>query len=226
MLKEVWRAVPDFDYEVSSQGIVRPRGSDKKSIKPTIKIISPNNNSAQYMVYHQVTLKNESGKESKHFVHKLVGKVFIEHPDNFNFVHHRNMNGTDNRVANLYWSKSGIVEATHSRVPKSKPSKATKVKHLAAGTAGAEAVRAKAVKNYKTKLGKRFIKYYNSGEIFKLGAVSYICTCGKPRVAGVSWTELSKFNGVCHACRPNTKGTEMKSLIWVIQIKGEVFSNA
>ena len=52
--------------------------------------------------YNQVALY-ENNKTSRRKVHRLVAEVFLDNPENFDTVHHKNGNKQDNRVENLEW---------------------------------------------------------------------------------------------------------------------------
>jgi hypothetical protein len=52
--------------------------------------------------YHQVTLYNNS-KGYKRKVHRLVAETYIENPNNFSDVNHKNEIKNDNKVTNLEW---------------------------------------------------------------------------------------------------------------------------
>ena len=91
---ELWEPCPGWEelYEVSSSG--RVRDSKTKEIKKQY----PNNNGK----YLAVTLTGY-GRSVPTRVHRLVAKAFIDNPSDKPLVLHRNDNGLDNCVDNLYW---------------------------------------------------------------------------------------------------------------------------
>ena len=52
--------------------------------------------------YKEVTL-SKNGKQKTILLHRLIAKHFVENPDNFNVVNHKNGIKTDNRLENLEW---------------------------------------------------------------------------------------------------------------------------
>lgn len=53
--------------------------------------------------YEFVILTNREGKPKKESVHRLIAKAFIENPNNFPEVNHKDENSLNNRVENLEW---------------------------------------------------------------------------------------------------------------------------
>lgn len=52
--------------------------------------------------YNRVTL-NLNGKSKSYFVHRLVAKLFVENPNNHDFVNHKDGNKQNNSFDNLEW---------------------------------------------------------------------------------------------------------------------------
>ena len=52
--------------------------------------------------YDEVALY-ENNKTSRRKVHRLVAEAFLDNPENFDTVHHKNGNKQDNRIENLEW---------------------------------------------------------------------------------------------------------------------------
>jgi hypothetical protein len=50
-----------------------------------------------------LTLYNENGSKQK-YIHRLMGEIFLDNPNNLPFVDHRNQNPLDNNINNLRWS--------------------------------------------------------------------------------------------------------------------------
>ena len=54
--------------------------------------------------YARVYMRREStNKREDLYVHRIIAKLFIDNPNNFETVNHKNCNRTDNRVENLEW---------------------------------------------------------------------------------------------------------------------------
>ena len=88
---EIWKDVPEYEglYQVSNKGRIK---RDNHLIKPVI----------QKTGYLCISLcKNSISKT--HRVHKLIAKVFIPNPNNYQLINHKNGNKQDNRVENLEW---------------------------------------------------------------------------------------------------------------------------
>lgn len=105
-IEEIWKPVVGYEgiYEVSSLGrvkscertIIRSNG---REINFPDKIMKPSINHKGYLI---IDLR-KNGKRSGGFVHRLVGKAFIDNPLNKEQINHKNGNKTDNRVQNLEW---------------------------------------------------------------------------------------------------------------------------
>jgi hypothetical protein len=63
--------------------------------------------------YLKVVLSNDSGGRKSFFVHRLVCSIFLDNPNNYAQVNHKNFIKTDNRVENLEWV-SAIMNINHA----------------------------------------------------------------------------------------------------------------
>lgn len=92
-MTEEWKNIEGYEgrYKVSSFGQIYSYISDKM-LKPTI-------DSDGYEVVG-LFLNNQQKKKK---VHRLVAKAFIENPNNYDQVNHKDENKTNNNVDNLEW---------------------------------------------------------------------------------------------------------------------------
>ena len=110
MENEIWKDIKEYEgiYQISNLGRVKSyykcirtkyghfeRIKDEKGtfIKGRPKGLNG------YMV---VDLYNK-GESKKYYIHRLVASAFIDNPNNFEQVNHKNFNKQDNRVYNLEW---------------------------------------------------------------------------------------------------------------------------
>jgi hypothetical protein len=69
----------------------------------------------------------KNGKRKKYRVHRLVAEAFLDNPNNFTDVNHKNENKRDNRLCNLEWcdrkynSSYGTAQARLSTSRKNSP---------------------------------------------------------------------------------------------------------
>jgi len=93
-MKEIWKDIKGYEglYQVSNFGRV-------KSLKFKPKVLK---NVTNYGYYPTIYLfKNNQMKMFK--IHRLVAKIFIDNPNNFPCVNHKDGQKTHNNVTNLEW---------------------------------------------------------------------------------------------------------------------------
>lgn len=177
MEKEIWRPIKNYEglYEISSWGNV-------KSLPKKVKVGIKNNNFAikkekilkqthRKDGYRRIALSHNKSTKN-YYVHRLVAEAFIDNPNNYKYINHKDENKSNNNIDNLEWCsfKYNINYGTRNkRASKSLTGKNTK-----------------AVIQYDYE--GNFIKKWNSiAEIEReLGySTSNICACCKGRYKGM-----------------------------------------
>lgn len=99
MENEIWKDIKGFEglYQVSNLGNVR---SLKYRNQKLVKNLTPQTNNHGY----KVVGLGENGKTKFALVHRLVATAFIDNPNNYPVVNHKDENPLNNRVDNLEWS--------------------------------------------------------------------------------------------------------------------------
>lgn len=119
---EEWRPVENWEdvYEVSNQGRVRSISrdieySDGRIIHREGKVITPNKVNSGY---YQITFYSHGGHE-RHYVHQLVAKTFIDNPNDYTEIHHKDHDKSNNCANNLEWvtHHQNIVESVKYHSP-------------------------------------------------------------------------------------------------------------
>lgn len=108
---EIWKDCKGYEgrYQVSSKGRVYSCINDK-IMKQQLNCHG----------YYGVILYNKYGKAKRESVHRLVALAFIENPEHFPLVNHKDENRTNNNVDNLEWathkynSNYGTAQERHS----------------------------------------------------------------------------------------------------------------
>ena len=84
---EVWKKINGFEnYEVSNLGRVR---SKRRVLKPFLNSKG----------YQRVNL----GAHNAKFIHRLVAEAFVDNPNGYPIINHRDEDKTNNRAENLEW---------------------------------------------------------------------------------------------------------------------------
>ena len=104
MQKEIWLIISeDSDiYQISSKGRV-------KSLKCNKTKILKNSERSDGRSYIKLKLSDTS-KRKHYFIHQLVAKAFINNPDKYQEVLHRDGNRKNNKVENLCWMSHFNIE--------------------------------------------------------------------------------------------------------------------
>ena len=97
MQKEIWKDVVGYEgrYMVSNLGNVKSVIFKKNGKEKNLKLLDGKD-------YLQVRLRKD-GKGKTLKVHRIVAKAFLDNPNNYNVVNHKNWNKHDNRAENLEW---------------------------------------------------------------------------------------------------------------------------
>nr|DAX05603.1 MAG TPA: homing endonuclease [Bacteriophage sp.] len=95
---EIWKDIKNYEglYQVSNLGRVK---SFRNWHGKSERILKFNINSSGY--YRACLSKNS--KQKYFFVHRLVAQAFIDNPNNYSVVNHKDENPKNNNVENLEW---------------------------------------------------------------------------------------------------------------------------
>ena len=96
-IKEEWRPVVGYDglYEVSNFGSVKSLNYRRKKTVEKLKPADKNG--------YKTVLLSKNGISKTFFVHRLVAFSFIENPNNYPSINHKDENPSNNVVSNLEW---------------------------------------------------------------------------------------------------------------------------
>lgn len=101
MITEIWKDIEGYEglYQISNLGSIKSlnykRTKQEKILKPRLTVAK----------YYQVDLC-KNGSVKKMYIHRLVAKTFIENPNNFALINHKDENPMNNKVENLEWCNS------------------------------------------------------------------------------------------------------------------------
>ncbi len=186
-IDEIWKPVKGYEniYEVSNIGRVKSceriviRSNGRKINFPE-KIMKPSINHKGYEV---IDLR-KNGKRECGFVHRLVGKAFIENPDNKKQINHKNGVKRDNNVDNLEWvtNKENVIHAYKNNLNNNR-----------------NAIESRKRKVDQLTLENEFIKSYNSIEeaikVTKINNISAVCRGCRNKAGGFKWRYSTEFGG-------------------------------
>ena len=91
--KEIWKDIKGYpNYQISNYGRV---WSKSRQI-----YIKPHKNNSGYL---QITITAINGKQKRKLIHRLVAIAFIDNPNDYPCVNHKDENKENNMVTNLEW---------------------------------------------------------------------------------------------------------------------------
>ena len=109
---EHWKEIAGYEglYEVSDQGRVKSLGNNKSGKE---KILKPGKTHGGYLV---IGIRKD-GQRKFLLVHRLVAESFIQNPQGFKTVNHKDEVKTNNAASNLEWMsiKDNINYGTHNK---------------------------------------------------------------------------------------------------------------
>lgn len=149
---EVWKDIKDYEglYQVSNTGKVRKlRFINNIVNKEKIFELSKKHNNHNYCIV--VLYKN--GKNKTRLLHRIVAETFIENPNNYREVNHKDGNKDNNFIDNLEWCTSSQNKIHAYKMGLKKPS--------SLGLFGGNNPKAKSV-NMIDKETNKIIKRFNS----------------------------------------------------------------
>lgn len=96
-MQETWRDIVGYEgrYKVSNLGNVKSVVFSHKGKEKILSLL----NGKDYLLVRLY----KNGSCSMHRVHRLVAEAFIDNPNNYPVVNHKNWDKHDNRVENLEW---------------------------------------------------------------------------------------------------------------------------
>lgn len=160
MEKEYWKPVIGYEtyYEVSNYGRVRSLNYYGKTGKTVI--LHQKKLSSGYMMLQL----SKNNKQKDWLVHILVAKAFIQNPDNYPCVNHKDENRANNNVDNLEWCTYGYNNNYGTR--NEKISKALTGRKMSEKTKKKVSKRKKGIPNFKKR--KKVYQYTLDNQLVKV----------------------------------------------------------
>ena len=121
---EVWKPVSGFEnYQISNFGRIKNTVfRNRHTIKLKERMLTPSQNGKGYMFVYL----SKNGKPKMKTIHRLVAEAFIENPNSYPVINHKDGNKENNFVDNLEWC-TVQYNAEHShRLGLQKPSERQK----------------------------------------------------------------------------------------------------
>lgn len=114
---EEWRDIKGYEgkYQVSNEGRVKSLNYHRQQgVEQVLKLNTSDRG------YKRACLL-DNGKESFKLVHRLVAEAFIENPNNYPIINHKDENPSNNFVENLEWCTSHYNNTYNDRHLKAAP---------------------------------------------------------------------------------------------------------
>lgn len=116
---EIWKDIKDYEglYQVSNYGKIKSLSRKVNDYRGGIvkkeKLLTPTDNGKGYQIIG--LCKNNHRKN--HYIHRLVADAFLENPNNYPQVNHKDYNTKNNCVDNLEWitTKDNIIYSLPNR---------------------------------------------------------------------------------------------------------------
>lgn len=102
---EIWKDIAGYEgYQVSNLGTVKSLERECKGNKGCTfirkgKVLSPKTHKNGYLI---VGLCKDS-KMKMYYIHRLVAEAFIQNPNNYPIINHKDENKQNNYIENLEW---------------------------------------------------------------------------------------------------------------------------
>lgn len=90
---EIWKDIKGYEslYQISNKGNIFSKRKNKNLAK------TDNGKGYKLVSFHT------KGKRKNFYVHRLVAEAFIENPNNFKTINHKDFDRSNNEVTNLEW---------------------------------------------------------------------------------------------------------------------------
>ena len=108
-MEEIWKDIPGYEtlYQVSNLGNVRSLDHIRKNGKKENQICISKGKilkqAKQKESGYMFAVLSKNGKTKGFRVHRLVAETFLENPNNYKCVNHKDENKENNNVNNLEW---------------------------------------------------------------------------------------------------------------------------
>lgn len=124
-MQEIWKDINGLEglYQISNMGRVKSFQRKYKSSESPYLIMALSPNQSGYL---SVYLRGHDGNDHRYTIHRLVATAFIENPNNYPCINHKDENKQNNCVDNLEWCTYSYNNAygtgqLRARISKSKP---------------------------------------------------------------------------------------------------------